>query len=106
MVMTATIVHAKSLADRGEARGAEALADTFCRQSRRRIARSFRSLFHNDDLSTAKAAKRFLGGEFEWLEEGVISVQSYHEQVARARAGSEAADETPSVPTPEPVPTS
>jgi alkylation response protein AidB-like acyl-CoA dehydrogenase len=106
MVMTATIVHAKSLADRGEARGAEALADTFCRQSRRRIARSFRSLFRNDDLSTAKAAKRFLGGEFEWLEEGVISVQSYHEQVARARAGSEAADETPSVPTPEPVPTS
>ncbi|MGD8282312.1 MAG: acyl-CoA dehydrogenase family protein, partial [Gemmatimonadota bacterium] len=44
LVMTATILHARTLSARGdEAKGAEALADAFCRQARRRIAASFRA---------------------------------------------------------------
>ena len=80
-VMTATILHARALAQRGsDTAGAEALADAFCRQARRRISQSFRGLFRNDDVATAGVAKRFLSGEFTWLEEGVVSQEAYRRQ--------------------------
>ncbi len=103
LVMTATIVHARELARRGgDARGAEALADTFCRQARRRVAASFRSLFRNDDAATAALAGRYLAGEFEWLEEGVVSMDVYRSQVeAAVRTGADA-EEAPAA-NPEPV---
>ena len=103
MVMTATILHAKALATRGaDAKGAEALADAFCRQARRRISASFRDLFRNDDVATARVAGRFLAGEFEWLEEGVVSIDTYRQQVEQARAEQQAGTPT-SVPTHEPI---
>jgi hypothetical protein len=96
LVMTATILHARTLSARGdEAKGAEALADAFCRQARRRIAASFRALFRNDDTATAAVAGRFLAGEFAWLEEGVVSLEDYRRQVEgarRAELDSEAED--------------
>lgn len=96
-VMTAAILHARTLAQRGtDAKGAEALADAFCRQARRRISESFRTLFRNDDVATAGVANRFLAGDFTWLEEGVVSQETYREQVRQGgvtEAAREAARE-------------
>jgi len=100
LVMTATILHAKTLEQRGgDERGATALADAFCRQSRRRISASFRSIFRNDDVATHKVARRYLEGEMQWLERGVISLASYRD------VGQAADDETTYKTTeaPEPV---
>lgn len=48
------------------------LADVFCRQARRRVKASFRSLFRNDDTATYATARHMLEGRFTWLEEGVV----------------------------------
>jgi len=101
LVMSATVLHAKTLADRdGDARGAEALADAFCRQARRRISANFRLLFRNDDVVTAKVADRFLAGDFTWLEEGVVPLTEYR---TAAGPGTSRRVDAPSEPTPEPV---
>ncbi|MDH3270690.1 MAG: acyl-CoA dehydrogenase family protein [Gemmatimonadota bacterium] len=85
LVMTATIVRAKTLAERGSGeKGAAVLADTFCRQARRRISDRFRALFRNDDAATYALSKRFLAGEFEWLEQGVLSLEVYRRQAQSA----------------------
>jgi alkylation response protein AidB-like acyl-CoA dehydrogenase len=90
LVMAAVILRAKTLTDRGgDERGADALADAFCRQARRRIAGRFRALFRNDDAVTASLSKRYLAGEFEWLEEGVISLESYRANLESAVAAEE-----------------
>ena len=99
LVMTATILHAKMLEQRGgDERGAAALADAFCRQSRRRISASFRSIFRNDDVATHKVARRYLGGEMQWLERGVISLASYRD--LEQAAASEPTHETTEAPEP------
>jgi len=103
LLMTTVVVRAKMLADRGgEEEGAEALADAYCRQARTRIRGHFRALFRNDDTATAKVARRFLDGDFAWLEGGVISVDSYRRQVEMAAAAEHDETETPT-PAPEPV---
>jgi len=91
LVMSATVLHAKTLADRGgDSRGAEALADAFCRQARRRISGNFRSLFRNDDVATARVADRFLAGDFAWLEAGVVPLDEYRADAAPGVSGSAA----------------
>jgi len=103
LVMTATVLYAKTLAKRGgDERGADALADAFCRQSRRRISISFRSIFRNDDIATYKVARRYLDGDMEWLERGVISLAGYRE--VQETTAEEAAHEHTEAP--EPVPAS
>jgi len=44
------------------------LADVFCRHARRRVARSFHEVFHNDDDVTHRLAKNTLEGRYTWLE--------------------------------------
>ena len=101
-VMAASIVRAKMLTDRGsDETGATALADLYCRHARRRIAARFDALFNNDDEATYGIARRFLGGEFEWLERGIVSLETYRQQVEAAVAAETASE--PSVQ--EPVPT-
>ncbi|MGB1779777.1 MAG: acyl-CoA dehydrogenase family protein, partial [Longimicrobiales bacterium] len=103
LVMSATVLYAKTLEKRGgDERGADALADAFCRQARRRISASFRSIFRNDDVATYKVARRYLDGEMEWLERGVISLAGYRE--LQRSVAEEAAYEHTEVP--EPVPAS
>ncbi len=109
LTMTAAIVRAKMLKDRGtDERGAEALADAYCRQARRRISGSFRALFRNDDSATYAIAQRFLSGEFEWLERGVISQAMYrpHSGGAEEAPGADSAGRVASEPTPEAIPAS
>jgi alkylation response protein AidB-like acyl-CoA dehydrogenase len=99
--MTASIVRAKMLTDRGsDETGATALADLYCLQARRRISARFRALFFNDDDATYGIARRLLGGEFEWLERGTISLESYRRQVEDAVAADTASEPTVREPVP------
>jgi alkylation response protein AidB-like acyl-CoA dehydrogenase len=85
LVMSATVVRAQALRKAGGAeQGAEALADAYCRQARRRISESFRKLFRNDDVATYALARRFLAGDFEWLEGGVVSLEGYRRHLEAA----------------------
>lgn len=52
--------------------GALELADTFCRQSRLRIDRLFAALWENTDDVDPHVAEHALGGEYAWLETGVL----------------------------------
>ncbi|MBR43066.1 MAG: hypothetical protein CME18_01435, partial [Gemmatimonadetes bacterium] len=84
--------YAKTLQQRHEGEfGAEALADVFCRQSRRRISARFRSVFRNDDIATYEVAQSYLAGDLTWLEQGVISLATYRELDTLAES-SEAED--------------
>lgn len=48
------------------------LADHFCVLARRRIATHFRNLSSNDDNHSNRIAKKFLDGNYKWMEEGII----------------------------------
>jgi len=99
MVMTAVAVRARTLVERGgDTKGAYALADTYCRAARRRVRERFRALFDNDDARTYAVARRFLDGEFAWLERGIVPMSLYKESEreeavpgAREPAGAAAA---------------
>jgi alkylation response protein AidB-like acyl-CoA dehydrogenase len=56
------------LAGHPEAQRAVVLADLAARLSRRRIKERFRNLWGNDDRLMTDVSRRFLDGEFEWLE--------------------------------------
>lgn len=49
------------------------LANIFCKRSKRKIKALQQAIFCNDDKSDYAVALNFLGGEFIWLEEGIIS---------------------------------
>lgn len=96
LVMSATVVRAQALGKAGGGnRGADALADAYCRQARRRISESFRKLFRNDDVATYSLARRFLDGDFEWLEGGVVSLEGYRRQLEAAQREDEVAAVAP-----------
>jgi hypothetical protein len=94
-VMTACVVRAQYLAERGtDERGATALADLYCRQARRRIGDRFDALFNNDDRAAYGIAERLLDGEFEWLEAGVVSLETYRQQLEESVAAQAQTDKT------------
>ena len=94
-VMTACVVRAQYLAERGtDERGATALADLYCRQARRRIGDRFDVLFYNDDRAAYGIAERLLDGEFEWLEAGVVSLETYRQQLEESVAAQAQTDKT------------
>jgi len=70
--MAAACVRADDEARRGNA-GAIELADVFCRAARRRVDRLFREFFGPDDGAIYALSQKVLGGEYEWMENGVIS---------------------------------
>ena len=47
------------------------LADTFCRDARRRIIRSFHDVFKNSDVRDYRVAQEVLAGKHTWLENGI-----------------------------------
>jgi len=51
-----------------EAGRAAELADLFCRNATRRIRRTFRELWSNDDVRKYRVGQRVLAGEHVWLE--------------------------------------
>lgn len=95
-VMNAVVARARMLASRpGAEKGVYDLADVHCRRARRRIAARFRGLFRNDDKATYGIAKRFLEGDFEWLERGIVPLDDYRRQVERAVAAERMPTEAP-----------
>lgn len=72
--MSAACVRAEHERTTDPARGAGALelADVFCQQSRLRIDRLFAGLWENTDEIDHRLATNVLGGEYTWLETGVL----------------------------------
>jgi len=68
-----------------QSKGAVEMADLFCRQARRRIEESFRSLFRNDDVRTYRVAQHVLAGEHLWLEQGLVR-EVFEKAVAKQEA--------------------
>ena len=71
--MAASCSRAHLLAQRGD-RNALDLANLFCREARLRIADHFRHLFGPNDGALYRVSQQVLKGEFQWLEEGIISM--------------------------------
>ncbi len=70
--MTAACVYAHDEAARGTG-DARALADVFCREAARRVDERFREFFGPNDGAMYRLSQAVLGGEYAWMEEGVIS---------------------------------
>jgi hypothetical protein len=62
----------RSPEERAQAASAVALADGFCRASRRRIDQRFKGIFRNDDRAIYTIAQRVMGDEMTWLEQGGV----------------------------------
>ena len=73
--MSASVVRAQTLAheSHSDARKAVALADMFCRTSRRKVRHLFHDLWHNDDAAKYQTALSVLDGTHTWIEEGIIA---------------------------------
>ena len=52
------------------------MADVFCRSARRRVNAFFRELWSNDDVLRYKHGIGVLEGRDEWLEAGILDLQS------------------------------
>jgi len=101
-VMAVACVRARQLLkENPENRTPAELADLFCRQSRRRIADAFRSLFDNDDMVTYGAARRLLEGDYAWLEHHVVPLSDvYRAERAEPEPGVPAAGTNARTPEP------
>jgi hypothetical protein len=75
-VMSATVSRARRMKDDGhsEAEQALELADLFCRQARRRVKKSFASLWKNDDARLNAVSSHVLAGTHDWLRKGAIEL--------------------------------
>ncbi len=67
--MAAAVSRAHALRQSGSSEAARAgqLADVFCRNSRRKVNRWFRDLWHNEDVANYRAATSVLKGEQDWM---------------------------------------
>jgi hypothetical protein len=93
--MTAAVSRAAAIAqsDMSQKSSAIELADTFCRQTRRRIGERFRAIRSNDDVARYATARKLLNGEFRDLLESGLAVSD---------ALRELEQEPAQAPTPEP----
>ena len=73
--MSAACVRARMLEQKGQPE-AIALADTFCREARRRIDNLFSNLYGANDDNMYKLAMSVLKGEHAWLEHGIAAENS------------------------------
>lgn len=85
--MAAAVAHAQRLSDGGKPEGAQAieLADLFCRGAQRRVRKSFRDLWSNDDARKNQVAASVMKGEQQWLEKGAFGF-GYTPESFRTRA--------------------
>jgi hypothetical protein len=107
-VMVATIVNAKALVAKNPSdRSPYELADLFCRQARTRIKERFRNhLFVNNDAATYRVAQDAMKGTFEWLEEGLLTMDwtPQPEGEGESAAASTVTAESPEAPSSASVP--
>jgi alkylation response protein AidB-like acyl-CoA dehydrogenase len=90
--MAAAVSRAQQLRKRGGGEGPRAisLADLFCRNTRRRIARRFAALRSNDDARKYRLARELLDGKHVWLEAGILAGLPPAEPEKPAEAPAEA----------------
>ncbi len=69
--MSAVLVRAQQEAKAGN-RGALAMADVFCRESRDRIEASFRILYGPNDPALYRLAQSIVKGEQSWIERDIV----------------------------------
>ncbi|MEX2181631.1 MAG: acyl-CoA dehydrogenase family protein [Gemmatimonadaceae bacterium] len=91
--MSATIARAQMLHGQGNAQ-ARILADAFCRESRDRIAASFRALYGKHDVALYRLAQSVVRGEHAWLETGIVDDFDVPRTVVPAVPSSSHARET------------
>jgi alkylation response protein AidB-like acyl-CoA dehydrogenase len=74
--MAASVTRAQAMRDAGlaDADNAAELADLFCRNTRRKVAKLFRDLWANDDVRKYKVALKVLDGKHAWLEQGILTL--------------------------------
>jgi alkylation response protein AidB-like acyl-CoA dehydrogenase len=84
--MSATVCRAQAMRSRQDPYAIRAveLADVFCRETRRRIARRFAGIRSNDDVRKYKTARRLLAGEHLWLERGLVPMEDLEKFAAAA----------------------
>jgi hypothetical protein len=63
------------------------LADAFCRQARLRTDALLQGLWHNTDALDSKLARRVLGDEYTWLEDGIVDPSTPGPWIAAADPG-------------------
>ncbi|UXY30271.1 acyl-CoA dehydrogenase family protein [Streptomyces sp. HUAS TT20] len=86
--MSAACVRAELLRGQGDhGREAYRLADAFCRQSRIRVDELFGRLWSNTDDNDRKIVKGVLGGDYEWLERGIVDPSGEGPWIADATPG-------------------
>ncbi len=75
-VMSAVVSRARRMQDDRHVEAAHALqlADLFCRQARRRVRKSFASLWNNDDALLNAVSSGVLAGSHDWLRKGAIDL--------------------------------
>jgi hypothetical protein len=73
--MSASCVRALKVAADGDANAID-LADVFCHEARLRIADHFRMLFGPTDGRLYRLSQRVLAGEYAWLENGTVPMES------------------------------
>lgn len=72
-IMSACCSYADSLkTDGAKAQNAVELADYYCREATVRINKLFSDIRSNNDAATLKLNRRFMKGEFDWLEDEII----------------------------------
>jgi len=83
--MSAAVSRAQHMAAEGNPNAAEAaaLADMFCRESRRRVRGFFRGLWDNDDYRKYQIGQQVLRGEHTWIEEGRVAESGTARRSAR-----------------------
>ena len=74
---------------------AEALAELFCRQARRRADALFTEVWANDDVADYKVAQRVLKGDFKFIEEGIIDPSGDGPMIAKQPDDAEKAGAAP-----------
>ncbi|MEU6079861.1 acyl-CoA dehydrogenase family protein [Streptomyces sp. NPDC047108] len=86
--MSAACVRAEHLRATGD-HGSEAykLADVFCKQSRIRVEELFGRLWNNTDDLDRKLVKGILGGQYTWMEEGMVDLSGDGPWIADATPG-------------------
>ncbi|HEX6809296.1 MAG TPA: acyl-CoA dehydrogenase family protein [Gemmatimonadaceae bacterium] len=77
--MSASCVRAVKVAKDGDTNAPD-LADVFCREAQLRIADHFRNLFGPTDGALYRLSQRVLQGEFTWLEQGTVAMESEEEE--------------------------
>ncbi|MFV1985873.1 MAG: acyl-CoA dehydrogenase family protein [Gemmatimonadota bacterium] len=97
--ISATVLKADMMKRKGHEGAEEAarLADSFAVSSRRRIGELFRHIRSNHDTHDYRIAQDIMGGDYEWLERGIVGLQKAALESVRSIEPDAASAETSAV---------